>query len=167
MVIDPSWIDYFILGIIALSGLMGLLRGLLKEAISLATWIAAFIVATLFVQDGAAYLGKYIGIPSVNIILAFGILYLGTLLIGGLINLVVAQLVQRTGLSGPDRLLGLVFGLLRGLVFVTVLVLMAGFTPMPQDLWWKQSPLLPRFQQGAVWLRERLPPDIAQHIKFP
>lgn len=167
MATDSAWVEYFILGVIALSALIGLLRGLLKEAISLGTWIAAFIVAALFVRDGAAYLAKYIGIPSVSIILAFGLLYLSVLIIGGLINLVVAQLIEPAGLSGVDRVLGLVFGLLRGMLLITVLVLMAGFTPLPQDAWWKQSPLLPRFQQGAVWLRDRLPADIAEHIKFP
>jgi membrane protein required for colicin V production len=161
------WVDYLIVGILALSMLAGLLRGFLKEAISLGAWIAAFFVAFMFVEDGATYLTKYIGIPAVRIVLAFGILFLCTLILGGLINLIVAQLLERTGLTGTDRLLGLIFGLVKGGAIVTVLVLLAGLTPLPQNPWWKQSILLPRFQPAAVWLRARLPPTIAENFKFP
>ena len=162
-----TWLDYCIIGVITLSVLLGLWRGFLKEAISLVAWATAFIIAFLFVEDGASYLTKYIGWPSVRITLAFGVLFLGTLILGGLVNLIVAQLVQHTGLSGTDRLLGLVFGLLRGGAVVTMLVLLASLTPLPQDHWWKQSLLLPHFQQAAVWLRAYLPPAIAEHFKFP
>lgn len=161
------WMDYVIVAILALSVLAGLLRGLLKEAISLGAWIAAFFMAFTFVEDGAAYLTKYVGIPQVRIVLAFGVLFLCTLIIGGLINLIVAQLIEKTGLTGTDRLLGLVFGLVKGGVIVTVLVLLAGLTPLPQNAWWKQSVLLPHFQQVAVWLRGRLPPTVAENFKFP
>jgi len=161
------WVDYVIVGIVALSIVAGLLRGFLKEVISLVAWIAAFFVAFMFVEDGATYLTKYVGIPQVRIVLAFGILFLCTLLVGGLINLIVAQLIEKTGLTGTDRLLGLVFGLVKGGAIVTVLVLLAGLTPLPQNPWWKQSVLLPRFQQAAVWLRGRLPPAIAENFKFP
>lgn len=162
-----TWLDYCVIGVITLSVLLGLWRGFLKEAISLIAWVTAFIVAFLFVEEGASYLTRYIGVPSVRIVLAFGILFLGTLILGGLVNLVVAQLVQHTGLSGTDRLLGLVFGLLRGGAVVTILVLLASLTPLPQDHWWKQSLLLPPFQQAAVQLRAYLPPAIAEHFKFP
>jgi membrane protein required for colicin V production len=162
------WVDYFIVGVITLSVLIGLWRGFLKEAISLVAWVAAFFVAFLFVEEGAAYLSRYIGIPPVRIVLAFGALFLGTLMLGGLVNLIVAQLMERTGLSGTDRLLGLVFGLLRGVALITILVLLAGLNlPLTENPWWKQSLLLPYFQQMAVWLREYLPPAVAEHFKFP
>jgi membrane protein required for colicin V production len=63
--------------------------------------------------------------------------------------------------------LGPIFGLLKGGAIVTVLVLLAGLTPLPQNAWWKQSVLLPRFQQAAVWLQGRLPPTIVENFKFP
>lgn len=159
--------DYFILGVIALSVLIGLWRGFLREAISLAAWIVAFIVAFLFVDEVAVHLDHFIGIPPVSIILAFGGLFLCMLIVGGLVNLIVAQLVQQTKLSGTDRMLGVLFGLLRGAAFIAVLVLLAGLTPLPQDPWWKQSPLLPHFQQAALWLKDFLPPELADYFKFP
>lgn len=161
-----TWADFFILGIIVLSMAVSLLRGFLKEAISLATWIIAFVIAFLYVDPAAAHLDHYLGVPSISIIMAFGGLFLATLLIGGLVNLTVAQLVRSTGLSGTDRMLGVAFGLLRGGAIVAVLVLLAGLTPLPQDPWWGQSPLLPHFEEAALWLREFLPPDIAAYFKY-
>ncbi|MCA9859406.1 MAG: CvpA family protein, partial [Thermomicrobiales bacterium] len=75
------------------------------------------------------------------------------LLIGGLIGIVSSYLVDYTGLTGTDRLLGTVFGLARGAAIIVVLVLAAGLTPLPNDPWWQQSLLLGRFQEGALWLR--------------
>ncbi|MEE4378629.1 MAG: CvpA family protein [Candidatus Competibacteraceae bacterium] len=161
-----AWVDYAIVGIITLSMLISVLRGFLKEVISLASWIAAFVIAFLYVDVAAAHVNYYLDIPSISIILAFGGLFLITLFLGGLVNLTVAQLMKRTGLSGTDRLLGVIFGLLRGGAVVSVLVLLAGLTPLPQDLWWSESPLLPHFEQAALWLRGFLPPDIAAYFKY-
>ncbi|MCP5419877.1 MAG: CvpA family protein [Gammaproteobacteria bacterium] len=161
-----TWVDFLIIGVIVLSMVVSLVRGFLKEAISLATWIVAFVIAFIYVDPAAAHLDFYLGIPSISIILAFGGLFLVTLILGGLVNLTVAQLVKRTGLSGTDRLLGVVFGLLRGGAIVAMLVLVAGLTPLPQDPWWSQSPLLLQFQEAAMWLREFLPPDIAAYFKY-
>jgi membrane protein required for colicin V production len=161
------WVDYFIFGVVSLSMLISLWRGFLKEAISLTSWVVAFLIAFTFLEDGDAYLAQYIGIPPVRIILAFGGLFLMTLLLGGLVNILVAQLMERTGLSGTDRLLGVVFGLLRGVALITILVLLAGLTPLPKDPSWNQSLFLPYFQKAALWLRSFLPPDFAKYFQFP
>ena len=162
-----NWADYLIVFLIALSMLIGLWRGLLREVISLATWIAAFAIAFLFAEDGAVHLAPYIELPSLRMAAAFGGLFLATLLIGGLIGIVSSYLVDYTGLTGTDRLLGTVFGLARGAAIIVVLVLAAGLTPLPNDPWWQQSLLLGRFQEGALWLRSALPPELAQNIRFP
>ena len=162
-----NWADYFIVIVIALSMLMGLWRGLLREVISLTTWIAAFAIAFLFAEDGAAHLTPYLDIPSLRIAAAFGGLFLATLLIGGLINILASYLVDYTGLTGTDRVLGMAFGLARGAAVITLLVLAAGLTPLPRDPWWQQALLLHHFQEGAVWLQRLLPPELAQNIRFP
>lgn len=162
-----NWADYFIIIVIALSMLIGLWRGLLREVISLATWIAAFALAFLFAEDGAVHLTPYIDLPSLRIAAAFGGLFLTTLLIGGLINILASYLVDYTGLTGTDRLLGMVFGVARGATVIVLLVLAAGLTPLPRDPWWQQALLLPHFQEGAVWLQGFLPPELAQNIRFP
>ncbi|MFO1422886.1 MAG: CvpA family protein [Candidatus Competibacteraceae bacterium] len=161
-----NWADYLIIIVIALSVLIGLWRGLLREVISLATWIAAFAIAFLFAEDGARHLTPYLDVPSLRIAAAFGGLFLATLLIGGLVGIVASQLVDYTGLTGTDRVLGMAFGLGRGAVVIAILVLAAGLTPLPKDPWWQQSQLLPYFQNIALQLRGLLPPELTQHFRF-
>ncbi|HOB60573.1 MAG TPA: CvpA family protein [Candidatus Competibacteraceae bacterium] len=160
-----NWADYLILFIVALSMLIGLWRGLLREVISLATWIAAFAIAYLFAEDGAVHLTPYLSTPSLRIALAFGGLFLATLLLGGLIGILASYLVHYTGLTGTDRVLGMVFGLARGYTIIVLLVLAAGLTPLPQDPWWQQSKLLPYFQDTALQLRTLLPPELTQYFR--
>lgn len=126
-----SWPDYAILGLIVISLLVGLLRGFMREALSLVVWFAAFWVAFSFTNGVAEWLGEGISQPSVRMAIGFIGLFLVTLLVGGLVVYLVGELVDKTGLSGTDRLLGAVFGALRGLVLVAALLLLAGFTPIP------------------------------------
>lgn len=100
-----NWIDYCILGIIALSTLISLVRGFVKEAISLAVWFAAFFIASHFYADLAAHLTNFSD-PMIRSAVAIAILFVVTLILGGLLNYVVGQMVQYTGLSGTDRALG-------------------------------------------------------------
>lgn len=162
-----NWADYLILTLITLSALIGLWRGLLREVISLATWAAAIAIAFMFAEDGASHLTPYIDIPSLRIAVAFGGLFLVTLLLGGLVGILASELVHHTGLTGTDRMLGVAFGLARGAAIVALLVLAAGLTPLPKDPWWQQALLLRHFQETALWLRDFLPPEAAQNIRFP
>lgn len=162
-----NWADYLIVILIVLSMLMGLWRGLLREVISLATWIAAFAIAFLFAEGAAVHLVPYLELPSLRIAVAFGGLFIATLLLGGLIGILASYLVHYTGLTGTDRMLGVTFGLARGAFIIAVLVLAAGFTPLTQDPWWGQSVLLPYFQETALWLRDFLPPEMARELHFP
>ncbi len=161
-----AWFDYLIIGILLLSALLSLIRGFVREAFSLAVWLLAFWVAWSFFRALAVQLAPWIGTPSVRLGLAFAVLLLVTLVVGGLINFLLVRLIERTGLSGTDRLVGMVFGLARGVLLVTVLVLLAGLTPMPQDPWWRESQLVPYFEELALWLRELLPQDIADRFQY-
>lgn len=149
--------------------MLGLWRGFLKEAISLGSWVCAFIVAFLFINRGAAYLNNYINVASVRIVLAFGLLFVSMLIVGGLVNLIVAQLYNRkqVDLNLTDRLLGLGFGFLRGVAASAMLVLLAGLTPLPGHADWTNSTLLLHFQEGALWLRSFFPQELAKNFKFP
>jgi len=158
------WVDYVIIGIIALSGLIGLMRGLVREALSLIAWIAAIWVALTFAHYFADLLTGYIALPSVRLMAAFAGLFVFTLMLAALVNYLIAQLVDKTGLSGTDHLLGVLFGIARGVVVVAILILLAGVTPIPRDPWWQQSVLIEDFQGLTLWLRGFLPPDIAQNF---
>ncbi len=166
MLQNLTWVDYIILGVIGLSVLIGLGRGLLKEAISLTAWVVAFLVAIFFAADVAEYLKQYIDLAPARAVLAFGGLFLITLIIGGLVNVIVGHLVEYTGLAGTDRLLGAVFGLLRGAGLIAMLVLLVDLTHLNQETWWTQSQLLPPFQILANRLKDMLPTALIDNFKF-
>ena len=160
------WTDYAILAIVGISGVISLMRGFVREALSLAGWVAAFWTAIAFSGQAAVWLEGYISVPSVRVGIAFSVLLIGVLLLCGIVLRLAGTLVDRTGMSGTDRTLGIVFGVLRGVVITGLLVLLAGLTPLPQDPWWGQSILLPRFVELAQEIRVFLPADVQQQIDF-
>lgn len=160
------WIDYVLIGVIVVSTLISLVRGFFKEALSLITWIAAFFIAKIYHVYLATLLTDYVSAPSLRLLIAFLAIFIVSLILGALINHLINQLIQKTGLTGTDRALGMIFGGVRGVAIVLLLVLAAGATPMPRDDWWQQSILIEHFQKMAVWAREYLPAGIADYIKF-
>jgi len=158
------WVDYGILSVIAVSALLSVFRGFVREAISLASWIVSIIVAIAFTDDIAELLGPYLSVPSVRLIVAFFGLFVITLFVGGLVSSLMGKLIDKTGLSGTDRAAGMLFGIVRGVGIVAVLVLLAGLTPLPNDPWWNASLFIPRFVELAIWLRDMIPQPYAQYF---
>jgi membrane protein required for colicin V production len=151
-----NWIDFCILGVILLSAVISLIRGFIKEAISLAIWFSAFFIASQFYADLATYLTNFDDLMIRNGV-AIAILFVSTLLIGGLVNYLISQLVPFTGLTGTDRALGLVFGALRGILIVSALLFFIDtFTPMSSSTWWQTSVLIPEFSLIIEWFFEYL-----------
>jgi membrane protein required for colicin V production len=151
------WIDYCILAVVALSILISLLRGFVKEAISLGTWVLAFWLALTFAGRLAEWFVGSVASTALRYMLAFAILFVAVLILGAIINYVVSTLVEKTGLSGTDRLIGAIFGFARGLVVVAALVLLAGLTRLPESDVWHQSRFVPYVQPITAWLRHVLP----------
>jgi len=161
-----AWIDVVILALIALSAILSLFRGFVREAVALATWLVALWVAMAFHEDLAQILSQWISTPSAQKITAFAALFICVLLLGAIVNYLAGKLVDKTGLTGTDKLLGIVFGVARGGVIVAILVLLAGLTPFPQDPWWQDSQFLGYFEDFAAWMRNYLPGDIADNINY-
>lgn len=144
--------DWIIVAVLGISGLVSSMRGFVKEAISLIVWVAAFSIAIAFGPKLSAVLASSIAAESLRLILSFIILFVGTLIVGGLINRVIASLLKVTGLSGTDRLLGMVFGFFRGaIVVVAGLLVLPPLLAVDQELWWHQSVLIPKFLMLEDW----------------
>ena len=150
-------VDVIIIFVIFLSALFSLLRGFVKEAISLTTWIAAIWIATTFSSKLAVILPEGIESEAVRLLVAFGLFFIVTLMLGALINVVVANFVKKTGLSGADRVFGIFFGFLRGLLIIVVFVVVGSFTPLPEQEWWQSSNLLERFEKLSYMLKPYFP----------
>lgn len=146
-----TWVDWAIIAVIAVSSLISLKRGFVKEALSLVTWIIAGVVAWIFGGALSQHLAEFIETPSARVIAACVILFVATLLVGALINFLIGELVRVTGLSGTDRFLGMVFGAARGGLLVVVAVGVLSLAPVQEDLWWRESSLLPHFLMVADW----------------
>lgn len=161
-----NWLDYLILAIIALSVILSVWRGFTREALSLAGWILAFWVALTFSDHLILLLARHVESPTARLLIAFALLFLGTLLLAALINYLAGQIIDKSGLSGTDRILGIFFGLARGILLVALLVLLGGMTPMPKDAWWQQAQLMHYFESIALWLAHFMPPELAKNIHY-
>jgi len=152
-----NWIDYVIIAIITLSVLISIVRGFVRETLSLITWIAAFLIAFNFAQDLSALFAGHITSDKARFVLSFAILFFAVLLIGAVINYLFSTLIKKTGLGGTDRVFGVVLGGARGILVVTILILLANFTTISKENYWQQSVLLPHFAPCAKWLEQFIP----------
>lgn len=150
-----NWADWTIVTIIGVSCLISILRGFVREALSLAAWIAAVVVATTFHARLAAQLARWVETPSIQLLLAFAALFVGTLVVGSIVNYIVGAMVRAGGLSGLDRTLGIAFGLVRGgLIVLALIMLLPMALPVRADAWWQESLLIPHFELLENWARD-------------
>lgn len=149
--------DWAILSILGLSIALSLWRGFVREAVSLAGWIAAFIIANMFVGEMATLLSQWIVNVTGRYVAAAAILFVGTLVIVGVLGKMAAQVVRVTGLTLLDRVLGTAFGFTRGLIIVLVLVYLLRHLAPPQNLvWLDQAQLMPHIDILGQWAQNLL-----------
>ncbi len=154
-------VDVVVIFVIFLSALFSLMRGFVKEAISLATWIIAIWLAATFAPQLADALPSSIESEAVRQATGFGVLFVLTLMLGTVVNMLVSQIVKKTGLSGADRIFGVAFGVLRGGLIIIVFVIIGGMTPLPETDWWQSSTLLQWFESTAMVIQEYIPEDLS------
>jgi len=161
-----NWLDFVFIGIIGVSVIISLFRGLVKEVLSLLIWIGAFWAAYHFVDKGAGSLTSIIELPSARHLIAFVAIFLVALIVGGMINFIIGKLVTKTGLSGTDRFFGMFFGALRGLIVIIAITFFIKATPLSEDPWWQESKLSPHFSSISEWVRERMPEEFSDYFSF-
>ena len=164
---DLNWIDVALGGALAISALVGLMRGFLKEVLSLIAWGAALYAAWLFAQPVAeTYVSKFLSDSYIAYIAAFGGIFIGVLFLIGVVNLLISQVLKATGLGFLDRLLGLILGTLRGALIGVLIVFGLKFTVGTPDKlpMWQESTLAPYFESMASWGYEQLSPKVREWI---
>jgi membrane protein required for colicin V production len=159
--------DFVVLALVLASVLVSLLRGLIREALSLIAFALAVVAALWWGPSVQLALTPYLETDLLRIAVGYTAVFIGVLLGVGLINLALITLVRATGLAPLDRGLGALYGLVRGLLIVMLLVLVAGYTPMPAQPWWQTAMLSPLAERGAIEIKLRLPPDVAQWVPYP
>lgn len=158
--------DYAVLAVIAVSAIIGIWRGLVREVVALAGWIAATVVAMLFAGQAASLLPASFATPLVRTIIAFAVLFLLVLIGSSLTGLLIAKLVRAVGLSLADRTLGGVFGIARGALILLVLVLIAGLTALPKEPFWREAKLSAPLETAAIAVKPYLPRAVADRVRY-
>ena len=149
--------DWVIIVVLGGSCLMALFRGLVREALSLANWVVAALVARGASWLVSQWLSQWIDTPSIRYVIAFAVLMLVSLVIGGILIGLVVRLVRASGLGFADRILGLMFGLARGVLLVLLGLALVRFgLPVEEDGWWQASRLVPIFNVGLDWILPKL-----------
>lgn len=158
-------VDLIIIAVLVLSVLVGLWRGLISEVLALLTWIAAFWVAWMYGPAVSTHFDRMIQTPMLRLVIGYGICFIVVLIIGALVRILLQRLVDSTGLGGTDRLLGMIFGFVRGLLLVALMVFLVGLTSFAHEPMWQQSTLLPQFKGISLWLEQQLPPNVREHLQ--
>ena len=154
-----TWIDYAVIAIVGVSILLSIIHGLVREILSLVSWVAAFIVAQIYATDVAALLPAALANPSLRLFAGFIAVFLTVLVIMTLLAMAVSGLIKSVGLGFADRALGAVFGLVRGVAIVMIAVL-------PRQTAWRHAMFNEPLVILANWVKVWLPDDMAKHINY-
>jgi membrane protein required for colicin V production len=160
------WIDLVLLAIVALSALVGWVRGLITEVVSILAWVVASITSLLVSPQLAEYLATWISQPALAYGLSFLVIFVVVLMVASLLKVLVKQLVHKTLLKLPDRVFGLAFGSFRGLMLLVILVMLGSLSPLSQTQNWQQSVLVPQVLSMVDWAQSYLPQILPQANSF-
>jgi membrane protein required for colicin V production len=156
--------DFTVLAILGCSAILGLIRGLLKELLSLIAYGAAFAAAIWWGPVVYIWLGPYVEASLARMGLAYAAVFILTLMGVGLVNATLAAVIRVTGLGAADHGLGGLFGLARGALVVLTLAALAAHTPLPQEPWWRGAMFAPAVEKAVKQVKSWLPPPLAARL---
>ncbi len=145
--------DVLILLVLLGSSLIGLLRGFIREAVSLGFWVVAIWAAWKFGPVVEPHLGGLLADPSVSPWVGRLVILVLVLLIGWVVGMLSSYFMRGVGLGPLDRVIGLVFGIVRGVVLVGLLIIGAELLHLNREEWWNRSKLVPFGETAGDWLR--------------
>ena len=157
-------LDWIFLAVLLVSFLVGAWRGLVYEILSLANWIAAFVLAQLFAPAAAHWLPMQGGTEVVRYAIGFVLVFIAALFVGGMLAFLIRKLVAAVGLRPVDRVLGAVFGLVRGVVVLLALSVVVGMTPVHTQVWWTESNGVQVSTVVLQGLKPMLPEDFGKYL---
>lgn len=158
--------DYVVLGIVGLSLVFGLWRGVVGELIALVAWGLGLFAALELGGKVGQMVFSGINDGSMRLVAGCVLVFVGVLVLMALIRLAVQHMVKALGLTMSDRLLGMVFGLVRGVLICMVLVGLGGMTAAPKQIWWQDATLAPPLETAVLAVKSWLPDDLAKRIRF-
>lgn len=158
--------DYAVLTIVGLSVIFSVMRGMAREVIAILGWVAAFYVARTYTNQLLPMMPADIPTESLRVLAAFLLLFLATLLLASLLGIAISAIFKKIGLGWLNRLLGALFGMVRGLLIVCVLVFLAGLTEMPKDARWRNAMFSAPIEALVVSMLPWIPENIAKYVKY-
>jgi membrane protein required for colicin V production len=159
-----NWVDYIIITIIVLSMIISVLRGFVREVLSVFAWILAIWIAMTFASDLAESFNPYVHNAMTRLGLAFFVLFVISLVVAALVNFLIVRMVAKIGLGSIDKCMGLFFGFARGVVLVALILACASLTVMPKQKYWQETYLLPYFNPLEQWMLQYLPTNIGAKL---
>jgi membrane protein required for colicin V production len=158
--------DYVIMVIVAASVVLGVWRGVIGEIIALVAWVLAFFAAKWWGAELAQVFFTGIADPALRTVAAWVAIFVVVLMVMALLRLAVRGMLKALGLSLSDRLLGVVFGLARGLVIVLALVAVGGMTSLPKEKWWSEAFFSAPLETVLLASKPWLPPAVSKRISY-
>ena len=159
-------VDIIVLAILGISVAFGAWRGLVREVLALVAWVAAFLIANLLAPDAAKLLPRAMANEELRLLVSFVVVFIAALVGLSVLAILASKLVRIIGLGPSDRVVGGLFGLVRGLLVVMILVLLAGLTTVPRQPMWRNAILSAPLEAFAGYIKAWLPSDLSKRIRY-
>ena len=164
---DFNYLDIGIIVVILLTALVGMVQGFVWMTIFLVTWISAIFLSATYSPD----LAKALPFDLSNDLMQTGIsallIFLSVLLAGALINFLFGRAIKAIGIGAIDRIFGTGLGIALGALILSLLTMLGGMTPLPDQELWKTSDLVPKLEESAAWIKSFVPPEFEEYLQLP